>query len=75
MDPDACQTTTVRKTVCESVLEAGQRRPKHSVTAKGHWMGLEAGGKSEFSHCIAIPVRYSFLSITSEGIDTVNLAA
>lgn len=56
-DPDACQTTTIRKTVAETSLEMGARGGKGVVSARGWWPGCPAGERNEFMHFIVIPVR------------------
>lgn len=56
-DPDACQTTTTRKLVAETTLEAGQLGLRGHVTAKGWWTGVEPGMRSNFAHFILLPVR------------------
>ncbi|KZV81924.1 hypothetical protein EXIGLDRAFT_730361 [Exidia glandulosa HHB12029] len=54
-DPDACQTTTIRKTVAEARLEMGSRGSKGVVSARGWWAGCAAGETSEVTHFIVIP--------------------
>ncbi|GAA5900317.1 uncharacterized protein JCM6883_002807 [Sporobolomyces salmoneus] len=54
LDGDACQTQTTRKKICETTLEMGKKGSK-GVTAKGSWMGVEAGEASDFSHSLQVP--------------------
>ncbi|GAA5978406.1 hypothetical protein JCM5350_001154 [Sporobolomyces pararoseus] len=54
LDADACQTQTTRKKICETTLEMGKKGSK-GVTAKGSWMGVEAGEASDFSHSLQVP--------------------
>ncbi|EJD54818.1 hypothetical protein AURDEDRAFT_148418 [Auricularia subglabra TFB-10046 SS5] len=54
-DPDACQTTTIRKTIAETSLEMGARGGKGVVSARGWWPGCPAGERNEFMHFIVIP--------------------
>ncbi|KAH7925219.1 E set domain-containing protein, partial [Leucogyrophana mollusca] len=54
-DPDACQTSTMRKQVSEATLEMGQRCAKGHASAKGWWTGVAPGQTSEFSHHILLP--------------------
>ncbi|KAF9514982.1 hypothetical protein BS47DRAFT_1391918 [Hydnum rufescens UP504] len=55
IDIDACQTSTNRKQVAESVLDSGQRGSKGLITGKGWWMGVNAGDYSDLKHSILIP--------------------
>jgi hypothetical protein len=55
IDPDACQTSTTKKKVAESVLEMGKKGTK-GVTAKGMWMGVAKGEDASFSHSLVVPV-------------------
>lgn len=57
-DADACQTQTTRKKICETTLEMGKKGSK-GVTAKGSWMGVEAGEASDFSHSLQVPVSHA----------------
>ncbi|GAA5863885.1 hypothetical protein JCM1840_005804 [Sporobolomyces johnsonii] len=54
LDADACQTQTTRKKVTETTLEMGKKGSK-GVTAKGSWMGVEAGDSADFSHSLLVP--------------------
>ncbi|KAH7916429.1 hypothetical protein BJ138DRAFT_995669 [Hygrophoropsis aurantiaca] len=54
-DPDACQTSTMRKQVAESRMEMGQRCTKGHASAKGWWTGVAPGQTSEFSHQLLLP--------------------
>lgn len=56
VDPDACATSTTRKKVAEAVLEMGRKGAK-GVTAKGSWMGVEAGERAGFSHSLLVPAE------------------
>lgn len=55
-DEIACQTQTTKKKVAEEVLEAGKKGHKGGVTARGLWMGVEAGEEVAFSHGLLVPV-------------------
>ncbi|EGN93144.1 hypothetical protein SERLA73DRAFT_163658 [Serpula lacrymans var. lacrymans S7.3] len=55
IDPDACQTTTMRKQVAESTLGMGQRCVKGHASAKGWWTGVDPGEALEFAHSIVLP--------------------
>lgn len=55
-DADACQTTTTRKLVSETTLEAGLRGLRGHVTEKGWWVGVDPGVRAKFTHFILIPV-------------------
>ncbi|KDQ18226.1 hypothetical protein BOTBODRAFT_53009 [Botryobasidium botryosum FD-172 SS1] len=55
VDFDACQTTTTRKQINEVYMEAGARRARGQVTAKGWWTGIESGDCGEHEHSILIP--------------------
>lgn len=50
------QTQTTRKKVAETTLELGKKGTK-GVTAKGSWLGVEAGEAADFSPSFLIPVR------------------
>ncbi|GAA6064551.1 hypothetical protein JCM10212_005778 [Sporobolomyces blumeae] len=54
LDADACQTQTTKKKITETTLEMGKKGSK-GVTAKGSWMGVEAGEASDFSHSLLVP--------------------
>lgn len=56
VDPDACQTTTVRKAIAETTLEMGNKASTGYATAKGWWTGVEPGEALEFTHYLVIPV-------------------
>ncbi|GAA5931298.1 uncharacterized protein JCM15063_001429 [Sporobolomyces koalae] len=53
-DGESCQTQSTRKKICETTLEMGKKGSK-GVTAKGSWMGVEAGEASDFSHSLQVP--------------------
>jgi len=36
------------------------KKGSKGVTAKGSWMGVEAGETSDFSHSLQVPVRFDF---------------
>ena len=55
-DADACQTSTTRKVVAETVLEMANKGASGYATAKGWWTGVEAGSSLEFVHYILLPV-------------------
>ncbi|CDR98954.1 uncharacterized protein SPSC_06263 [Sporisorium scitamineum] len=55
LDPDACQTSTIRKKIAEEELEMGQKGSRGVVTARGWWMGVEPGQRVELSHYMHIP--------------------
>ncbi|BGP46145.1 hypothetical protein JCM10450v2_001985 [Rhodotorula kratochvilovae] len=48
------QTQTTRKKVAETTLELGKKGTK-GVTAKGSWLGVEAGEAADFSPSFLIP--------------------
>lgn len=56
IDADACQTSTTRRVVAETVLEMANKGTSGYATAKGWWTGIEAGGSLEFVHYILLPV-------------------
>lgn len=56
-DSDACQTSSNTKRIAQSLLEMGKRRIAGNVTAKGWWLGVEAGQQANFNHSILLPVR------------------
>jgi hypothetical protein len=56
LDVDACQTSTTRKVVAETVLEMAGKGASGYATAKGWWTGVEAGSSLEFVHYIILPV-------------------
>ena len=56
LDVDACQTSTTRKVVAETVLEMASKGTSGYATAKGWWTGVEAGSSLEFVHYILLPV-------------------
>ncbi|KAM0754096.1 hypothetical protein T439DRAFT_378184 [Meredithblackwellia eburnea MCA 4105] len=68
-DTQAVQTQTTRKKVAETTLEMGKKVNK-GVTAKGSWMGVEAGESADFSHSLEVPTdalsisRGRYLEIT-----------
>ncbi|SCZ97704.1 BZ3500_MvSof-1268-A1-R1_Chr4-3g07389 [Microbotryum saponariae] len=45
---------STRKKVAETTLEMGKKGSK-GVTAKGNWLGVEAGETADFSHSLIIP--------------------
>ncbi|GAA6026974.1 hypothetical protein JCM8097_006008 [Rhodosporidiobolus ruineniae] len=47
-------TQSTRKKVAETTLEMGKKATK-GVTAKGSWMGVDAGESSDFSHSLLVP--------------------
>ncbi|KDE08057.1 hypothetical protein MVLG_01758 [Microbotryum lychnidis-dioicae p1A1 Lamole] len=51
-EPFTSQST--RKKVAETTLEMGKKGSK-GVTAKGNWLGVEAGETADFSHSLIIP--------------------
>jgi hypothetical protein len=55
IDQDACQTSTTKKKVAESILEMGKKGSK-GVTAKGMWMGVGKAEEASFSHSLVVPV-------------------
>jgi hypothetical protein len=57
VDPDACKTQTIRKQVAETTLDLGKKGAKGSVTAKGMWLGVDAGEEDERCHFLVLPVR------------------
>lgn len=57
IDPDACKTQTTKKQVAETSLDMGKKATKGSVTAKGMWLGVDAGEEVDFCHFLMIPVR------------------
>jgi hypothetical protein len=59
-DAMACQSTSTKKKVAETSLEMGKKGSK-GVTAKGTWVGVDAGETAEFSHFILIPVSQSLI--------------
>ncbi|KIK70693.1 hypothetical protein GYMLUDRAFT_287717 [Collybiopsis luxurians FD-317 M1] len=59
-DADACQTSTVQKSLAENVLQMGQRdRGRGHASAKGWWTGIGPDETREF---------YFFLSLPSDAI-------
>ncbi|KAJ7110051.1 hypothetical protein C8R44DRAFT_743363 [Mycena epipterygia] len=54
-DPDACQTTTTRKSVATSILEMAQGFPRGHASTVGWWAGIPSGERSNFSHLLLIP--------------------
>lgn len=56
IDADACKTQTTRKQVAQTSLDMGKKGAKGSVTAKGMWLGVDAGGEVEFCHFLQVPV-------------------
>ena len=60
-DPDACQTTTTRKLVAETTLEAGQPGLRGHVTERGWWVGVDPGTRAKFAHFILLPVSSTLL--------------
>lgn len=68
-DADACQTTTTRKLVAETTLEAGLRGLRGHVTEKGWWVGVDPGMRAKFTHFILLPVSPA-LSIYIQRVDT-----
>ncbi|KIK96380.1 hypothetical protein PAXRUDRAFT_116921, partial [Paxillus rubicundulus Ve08.2h10] len=54
-DPDACETTTMRKIIAASVLVMGQKCTKGHASAKGWWTGVRPGETADFSHHIVVP--------------------
>lgn len=50
------QSTSTKKKVAETSLEMGKKGTK-GVTAKGNWVGVEAGETADFAHVLLIPVR------------------
>ncbi|KZT44465.1 hypothetical protein SISSUDRAFT_20371 [Sistotremastrum suecicum HHB10207 ss-3] len=54
-DSDACQTSSNTKRIAQSLLEMGKRRIAGHVTAKGWWLGVEAGREANFNHSILVP--------------------
>jgi len=59
-DADACQTSTTRKVVAETVLEMANKGASGYATAKGWWTGVEAGSSLEFVHYILLPVSAQY---------------
>ncbi|GAA5996399.1 uncharacterized protein JCM10292_007582 [Rhodotorula paludigena] len=53
-DSDTAQTQTTRKKVAETTLELGKKGTK-GVTAKGSWIGVEAGESADFSPSFLVP--------------------
>ncbi|GAA5862218.1 hypothetical protein JCM8547_007774 [Rhodosporidiobolus lusitaniae] len=47
-------TQSTRKKVAETTLEMGKKGTK-GVTAKGSWMGVDAGESADFSHSLLVP--------------------
>ena len=68
-DPDACETTTMRKVVAASVLVMGQKCSKGHASAKGWWTGVRPGDTANFVHHIVLPVRLFFRRIIVHGSD------
>jgi len=62
-DPDACQTSTMRKQVTSTVLEMAHGGEKGHASAKGWWTGVPANRKMDFSHFILLPVGAHFIII------------
>ncbi|KIJ22081.1 hypothetical protein PAXINDRAFT_174031, partial [Paxillus involutus ATCC 200175] len=54
-DPDACETTTMRKVIAASVLVMGQKCTKGHASAKGWWTGVRPGETADFAHHIVVP--------------------
>lgn len=67
-DQDACQTTTTRKLVAETTLEAGQRGLRGHVTEKGWWIGVDPGVRVRSTHFILLPVRLFHSSCFGDSI-------
>ena len=59
-DMDACQTSTARKEVAQTILGMGQRGEKGTVTAKGFWTGVDSEQKAQLSHMVLLPVRRTY---------------
>lgn len=58
IDIDACQTSTNRRQVAETVLESGQRGYRGVVSGKGWWLGVNPGEHSDLKHSILLPVSH-----------------
>ncbi|KAF8580147.1 hypothetical protein K439DRAFT_1648288 [Ramaria rubella] len=71
-DPDACQTTTIRKLSMEAILEASQHGLRGHVTEKGWWVGVDPGASIRFTHYILLP--YDALSIIRSRLIEVSYA-
>ncbi|GAA5978811.1 hypothetical protein JCM11641_003571 [Rhodosporidiobolus odoratus] len=48
------QSQTTRKKIAETTLEMGKKGTK-GVTAKGSWVGVDAGESADFSHSLLVP--------------------
>ncbi|KAG8219517.1 hypothetical protein J3R82DRAFT_467 [Butyriboletus roseoflavus] len=55
IDPDACETMTMRKVVAASELVMGQKCAKGHASAKGWWTGVRPGDTTDFAHHIVLP--------------------
>ncbi|GAA5928775.1 hypothetical protein JCM10213_002553 [Rhodosporidiobolus nylandii] len=53
-DGTPSQTQSTRKKIAEETLEMGKKGTK-GVTAKGSWMGVDAGESADFSHSLLVP--------------------
>ncbi|KAG6890010.1 hypothetical protein C0995_012970 [Termitomyces sp. Mi166 len=59
---DVCSTSMSQKLIAESVLDMGQRAPRHA-SAKGWWTGVAPGEHLDFSHSILVPLQPDALSV------------
>ncbi|GAA5888157.1 hypothetical protein JCM6882_000303 [Rhodosporidiobolus microsporus] len=50
----ASHTQSTKKKIAETTLEMGKKGTK-GVTAKGTWMGVDAGESADFSHSLLVP--------------------
>ncbi|PVG00931.1 hypothetical protein CPB86DRAFT_154113 [Serendipita vermifera] len=50
-----CQSSTTKRVVARSTLEAGESSSMKHATAKGWWTGVNPGTSLEFSHYFLIP--------------------
>ncbi|SCV69083.1 BQ2448_2103 [Microbotryum intermedium] len=67
-----CSSQSTRKKVAESTLEMGKKGTK-GVTAKGNWLGVEAGETTDFSHSLIIPVSVVSKEAQSAGQELLIL--
>ncbi|KIJ66290.1 hypothetical protein HYDPIDRAFT_109282 [Hydnomerulius pinastri MD-312] len=68
-DPDACETTTMKKVVAASLLLMGQKSAKGHASAKGWWTGVNAGETAEFAHHIIVPVSITVFWVGKSNTD------
>ncbi|CAG8725493.1 9232_t:CDS:2, partial [Acaulospora colombiana] len=52
------QSSTVKRIVARSTLEAGENASVKHATAKGWWTGVNPGTSLDFNHYLLIPVGY-----------------